>query len=182
MSNGKPDAVPLRPFAAEITAKYVGYSCQEVTHDRFKAFEAVIKCCADFDWDAAVPNMVYNWTGLTQAIGLRYYAVPGIDIPPDVTFQYREPSEQEAFMKREEYDELIEDPTRFLYEWGICLTFQKLYVADSRSRRNNQFEAKLLRPFGQRSDLLLAIPGFIVFGPFVNVLLSVFDEPVEQAS
>ena len=51
-----------------------------MTHDYRKAFEAVIRCCRDFDWDAAVPNMVYVWTGLTQAIGLRYYGVPGIDV------------------------------------------------------------------------------------------------------
>jgi Uroporphyrinogen decarboxylase (URO-D) len=60
--------------------------------------------------------MVYVWTGLTQAIGLRYYGVPGIDVGPDVGFQYREPCEDAAFLKREEYDELIENPTRFLYE------------------------------------------------------------------
>src|SRR6516225_438617 len=95
--NGMPDRVPLRPFAAEITARHAGFSCQEVTHDYHKAFEAVIRCCADFDWDAAVPNMVYVWTGLTQAIGLRYYGVPGIDVGPDVAFQYREPTEENAF-------------------------------------------------------------------------------------
>ena len=116
MRNGVPDRVPLRPFAAEFTARYAGYTCQEVTHDYNKAFEAVIKCCNDFDWDAVVPNMVYVWTGLTQAIGLRYYGIPGIDVGPDVAFQYRQPAEQAAFMKREEYDELIADPVRFLYE------------------------------------------------------------------
>ncbi|MEO8658876.1 MAG: uroporphyrinogen decarboxylase family protein [Bryobacteraceae bacterium] len=116
MRNGMPDRVPLRPFAAEITAKYAGYTCQEVTHDYSKAFEAVIRCCHDFEWDAVVPNMVYVWTGLTEAIGLRYYGVPGIHVGPDTCFQYREPSESDAFMKREEYDELIADPTRFLYE------------------------------------------------------------------
>jgi uroporphyrinogen-III decarboxylase len=116
MRNGIPDRVPLRPLAAEITARYAGFTCQEVTHDYRKAFEAVIRCCRDFEWDAAVSNMVYVWTGLTQAIGLRYYGVPGVDIGPDVAFQYREPCEQGAFMKREEYDELIENPTRFLYE------------------------------------------------------------------
>ncbi len=116
MRNAMPDRVPLRPFAAEITARYAGYTCQEVTHDYRKAFEAVIRCCKDLDWDAAPSNMVYVWTSLTQAIGLRYYGVPGIDIGPDVGFQYREPSEDQAFMKSEEYDELIEDPVRFLYE------------------------------------------------------------------
>ncbi|MCL4401762.1 MAG: hypothetical protein M1436_03730 [Acidobacteria bacterium] len=116
MRNGMPDRVPLRPLAAEITARYAGFTCQEITHDYNKAFEAVIRCCTDFDWDAVVPNMVWVWTGLTQAIGLRYYGVPGIDVGPDVGFQYREPSERDAFMRREEYDELIADPVRFLYE------------------------------------------------------------------
>jgi hypothetical protein len=116
MRNGKPDRVPIRPFVAEFTAKYAGYTGQDVAHDYRKAFEAVIKCAADFDWDALVPNMVFVWTGMTQAQGLRYFTIPGIDTEPDNGFQYREPPEANAFMRREEYDELIADPTRFLYE------------------------------------------------------------------
>jgi len=115
MRKGKPDKVPIRPFVAEFCAKYAGYTCQEVTHDYEIAFAAVRKCAADFDWDAVVGNMVYVWTGLTAAIGLRYYATPGIEIPVDTGFQYREPPEEEAFMKPDEYDQLIEDPTGFLY-------------------------------------------------------------------
>ncbi len=114
--NLKPDRVPLRPFAAEFTATHCGMTCQEVSHDYNKAFDAVVQCCNDYDWDAVVPNMVYVWTGLAQAASLRYYAIPGIDIPADVAFQYREPAEDNAWMKREEYDQLIEDPVRFLYE------------------------------------------------------------------
>ena len=38
--------------------------------------------------------MVYVWTGLTQALGLTYYGIPGIDVPPNVGFQYREPDEE----------------------------------------------------------------------------------------
>jgi len=138
MRNGMPDRVPLRPFAAEFTARYAGFTCQEVTHDYRKAFEAVIRCCRDFDWDAAVPNMVYVWTGLTQAIGLRYYGVPGIDIGSDEGFQYREPSRQDAFMKREEYDELIADPTRYLYEtWLPRVTDEVSAKGQPASYRNN---------------------------------------------
>jgi len=59
-------------------------------------------------------------------------------------------------------------------------THQKPCIAGSRSLRNYQLKAKLWRPFGQRADLLLAIPSFVVFSPFIHVLLSVFDEPVEQ--
>src|SRR5450759_4536452 len=115
MRNGKPDMVPIRPFVAEFTASYAGYTCQEVTHDDQKAFIAARKCACEFEWDAVVANMVYVWTGLTQALGLRYYAVPGVDIGPDVGFQYIEPGEENAFMKADEYDQLIDDPTAFLY-------------------------------------------------------------------
>jgi len=115
MRNEKPDMVPLRPFVAEFTAKYAGYTIQEVTHDYEKAFAAARKCAADFDWDAIVPNMVYVWTGLVKAISLRYYACPGIELPPDTTFQYLEPPEDGAWMRPDEYDELIRDPTGYLY-------------------------------------------------------------------
>jgi uroporphyrinogen-III decarboxylase len=135
MRNGAPDRVPIRPLAAEVTARHAGYSCQEVTHDYRKAFEAVIRCCKDYDWDAVVPNMVYVWTGLTESIGLRYYGVPGIHVEPDVAFQYREPAEQEAFMKREEYDELIADPVRFLYETWLPRVCRE--VVGKGSYRNN---------------------------------------------
>ncbi|RME91673.1 MAG: hypothetical protein D6766_11505 [Verrucomicrobia bacterium] len=116
MRNEKPDRVPVRPFVAEFTARHAGFTCQEVVHDYRKAFEAALICARDYGWDAIVPNMVYVWTGLTTAMGLRYYGVPGIGIPPNVGFNYIEPPEEEAFMRADEYDALIDDPTGFLYE------------------------------------------------------------------
>ncbi len=115
MRNEKPDRVPIRPFVAEFTAKYAGLTCQDVAHDYAKAFEAAIKTARDFQWDAIVPNMVYVWTGLAQAVGLRYYGIPGINIPATTGFNYIEPPEDRAFMKEDEYDALIADPTGFLY-------------------------------------------------------------------
>lgn len=138
LRNEKPDKVPIRPFAAEFTAKYAGYTCQQVTHDYEKAFAAVRRCATDFDWDAVVSNMVYVWTGLTQAIGLRYYAIPGIDIPADTGFQYREPPQHEAFMKPEEYDALIDDPTGFLLEvWLPRVSTAVSAVGQPTTRENN---------------------------------------------
>ena len=116
LRHGKPDKIPIRPFVAEFTAKHAGFTCQEVTHDYNLAFAAARRCAADFDWDAVVGNMVYVWTGLTQALGLKYYAIPGVDVPADTGFQYREPGEDDAYMKADEYDRLIDDSTAFLYE------------------------------------------------------------------
>lgn len=115
LRKGKPDCVPIRPFVAEFTAKYAGMTCQEVSYDYRRAFEAALKCAADFDWDAVAASMVYVWTGLTHAVGLKYYGVPGIDIPADTGFQYREPPEDNAFMRADEYEQLIADPTGFLF-------------------------------------------------------------------
>jgi len=56
MRNEKPDMIPIRPFVAEFTAKYAGYTCQDVAHDYNMAFEAAVKCAKDFDWDAVVPT------------------------------------------------------------------------------------------------------------------------------
>ena len=108
MRNEMPDRVPIRPFVAEFTGVYAGYNCQQLAHDYENAFAAARKCAADFDWDAVVANMVATWTGMTQAMGLRYYMIPGIDVPENVGHQYREPPEEEAWMKADEYDALID--------------------------------------------------------------------------
>ena len=114
MRNEKPDRVPVRPFAAEVTAAYAGFTCQQVVHDYRYAFEATLKCCRDFDWDATMPNMVACWTGMTKTISTTYFAVPGIEIPADTGFQYIEPPEGEALMREDEYGEFIKEPIDFI--------------------------------------------------------------------
>lgn len=115
MGNRKPDRIPIRPFVAEFASKCAGYTCQQATHDYPLALAAARHCATEFDWDATVGNMIYVWTGLTEAIGLHYYAAPGIHIPADVGFQYREPPENKSNMLADEYDALIADPTGFLF-------------------------------------------------------------------
>ncbi len=138
MRNEKPDQIPIRPFVAEFVAKYCGFTAQEVAHDFDKAFVAARRCAADFDWDAVVGNMVYVWTGLTKAISLKYYAVPGIEIPPDTGFQYVEPPEDNAHMQPDEYDQLIEDPTGFLYNvWLPRVADDVSPMGQPTSMRNN---------------------------------------------
>lgn len=138
MKNERPDRIPIRPFVAEFTAKYAGFSCQEVTHDFNKALEAARKCAADFDWDAVVGNMVYVWTGLTKAVGLKYYAAPGIEIPPDTAFQYLEPPEDNAHMRADEYDLLSADPTGYLFNvWLPRVSADVSPMGQATSFRNN---------------------------------------------
>ena len=162
MRNEMPDCVPIRPFVAEFTGNYAGYTCQELAHDYRKAFEAAARCAADFDWDAVVPNMVYVWTGLVQALGLKYYAIPGIDIPPTTGFQYREPPQNKAFMEADEYDALIEDPTGFLY--NVWLPRVSEYV--SPIGESSTFENNLALVKGS----MAVMDYFGAFGPHIGRL------------
>jgi hypothetical protein len=181
MRNGKPDKIPIRPFVAEFTAKYAGFTCQEVTHDYEKAFIAARRCAADFDWDAVVGNMVYVWTGLTEAIGLKYYAVPGMEISSQTGFQFREPPEEQAFMKPDEYDELIKDPTGFLF--NIWLPRVSKYVSakgEPTSYHNNLSFLKggmamlsYFNSFGRQNELLRKESGT------VSAISGIFKAPLD---
>ncbi len=181
MNNEMPDKIPIRPFVAEFTAKYAGYTCQEVTHDYRKAFTAVRKCAAEFDWDALVANMVYVWTGLTEAIGLKYYGVPGKDIPAQTGFQYIEPDEENAFMKSDEYDRLIDDPTAFLYQvWLPRVSSEIKSMDETTSYRNNLALVKggmamldYFNAFGPQIDRLKAESGT------VSAIAGIFKAPLD---
>jgi len=181
MRNEKPDRIPIRPFVAEFVAKYAGYTCQEVTHDFEKAFVAARKCAADFDWDAVVGNMVYVWTGLTQAIGLKYYGVPGIDVSANTGFQYREPPEDKAFMHPDEYDQLIEDPTGFLFNvWLPRVSADVSAREEPTSYRNNLSFLKggmamltYFNSFGKQNELLRTESGTV--SAISGILKAPFD-------
>jgi len=164
LRNEKPDMIPLRPFVAEFVAKYAGYTCQDVAHDYTRAFEAAVKTAKDFQWDAVVANMVYVWTGLAQAAGLRYYGIPGIGIPHTVGFNYIEPSEEQAFMKADEYDALIDDPTGFLYQtWLPRVSTEISRMGEGSTYRNNLALVK---------SAMAMLQYFYAFGPQVGRLRS----------
>jgi hypothetical protein len=136
----KPDKVPFRPFAAELAGKVAGYNAQKVTHDMDYACDAVIEMCKKVPGiDAAVVNMVYVNTGVTDSYGLTYYKAPGIELEPDESFQYHEPqTEDEAFMKADEYARFIEDPNEFVMNVWIERT-SKYFVppGETNTWKNN---------------------------------------------
>jgi len=181
MRNEKPDMIPIRPFVAEFTAKYAGYTAQEVTQDYQKAFAAARRCAADFDWDAVVGNMVYGWSGLTQAIGLKYYSVPGVDLPTDTGFQYLEPPEENAWMHPREYDQLIEDPTGYLFNvWLPRVSEDVSPIGEPASFRNNLSFLKggmamlqYFNGFGAQAELLRKESGTV--SAISGILKAPFD-------
>ena len=138
MRNEKPDCVPIRPFLAEFCGKLSGYDAMQQSHDFRLAFQAVCDTARALDCDALVSNMVYVWTGLTQGLGLKYYSVPGIDGPADRGFQYVEPPEDQAWMRPEEYDHLIEDPTGYLFQVWLPRVSGEVVAPGARATFRNQ--------------------------------------------
>jgi len=109
-----------------------------------------------------VPNMVYVWTGLAQAAGLRYYGIPGLGIPHDVGFNYIEPPEDAAWMHADEYDALIDDPTGFLYNvWLPRVSTEVSKIGEPATYRNNVALVK---------SAMAMLSYFYAFGPQIQRL------------
>ena len=113
--NEKPDRIPLRIFAEEFSAKYCGYTNYEVAVNHELQFDINREFAKKTGIDAIQTNSVVNWFGMQKALGWEGITFPGFGIPVDSVNQWAEPSSEDgAFLKASEYDELIDDPTAFL--------------------------------------------------------------------
>jgi hypothetical protein len=113
--NGKPDRVPLRVFAEEFAAKYCGYTNYEVACNHELQFDVNRRFAVETGIDSIQTNSIVNWFGMQKALGWKGITFPGIGLPVNAVNQWSEPvTEEEAFLKADEYDQFIDDPTAFL--------------------------------------------------------------------
>lgn len=113
--NEKPDRIPLRIFSEEFSAKYCGYTNYEVAVNHELQFDINREFAVKTGVDAIQTNSVVNWFGMQKALSWEGITFPGFGIPVDSVNQWAEPSSEEgAFLKTSEYDEIIDDPTAFL--------------------------------------------------------------------
>lgn len=106
----KPDKVPIRLQLSEFTAKYAGYSYQEIYYEKDKNIDSVNKLLEGFDLDTITGAPSLWWASLHDATGARYLKYPGRELDPDTQFQYHE----EEYMHAEDYDLFIENPTEWI--------------------------------------------------------------------
>lgn len=113
--NAKPDRVPIRLLAEEFAAKYCGYSNFQAACDHRLQFKVNRVFAEKEGCDAIQTNSIVNWMGMMKAIGWKGIQFPGIGLPVDTCNQWLEPTtEEDAFLKRDEYRELSADPTAFI--------------------------------------------------------------------
>ncbi len=104
-----PDRVPVVPMVGFLPAFYSGMTPQEVIYDYEKLSKAWKKYVLDFQPDAhggaatAIPGKMYD------ILDYKLYAWPGHGVPSTSSYQ----AVEGEYMKADEYDALIEDPSNY---------------------------------------------------------------------
>ncbi len=107
-----PDRVPVWfQDASFFPAKYAGITFREAMYDSDKCFAAYKKTFIDFEPDMFFnPGHALHTPGpALEAVDCKQVILPGNGIPVNHSFQFVEAE----YMKAEEYDEFIADPTGF---------------------------------------------------------------------
>ncbi len=106
-----PDRVPFLPSFSFFPAKYAGISFEQAMYDYDKLAEVYKKAIIDFQ-----PDMYTNPYGLIsvgptlELLDYKQLKWPGHGVDPNITFQFIEGE----YMKAEEYDAFLFDPSDFM--------------------------------------------------------------------
>lgn len=106
-----PDRVPFVPIMHYFPAKYTGLSGKEAFYDFNKWFEANRKTVLDFEPDLYLPpaQSVYPGSSL-EILDCKQIQWPTHGVDPHSTYQFVEGE----YMKADEYDSFLSDPTDYL--------------------------------------------------------------------
>ncbi|WP_422448852.1 uroporphyrinogen decarboxylase family protein [Thermoanaerobacterium sp. DL9XJH110] len=130
----EPDRVPLRGVGGDIIPAYAGITQHEFCYDYDKAIKAIEKFLKDFpfDWPSAsipgldgrafsiafaesehiAPSTTFVTGPMHDVLGDKYYRYPGRETNENATPQFV----GGTYMEPDEYDQLIEDPVKFVAE------------------------------------------------------------------
>ncbi|MDP6259433.1 MAG: uroporphyrinogen decarboxylase family protein [Rhodospirillales bacterium] len=107
----EPDRVPSMLHSTFWAATQAGMTCEQAMHDYKGLSDAMRKAILDLQPDAYVPcHLMLSLAPTMEILDYKQLEWPGHgDLSPDVTFQYID----REYMKADEYDDFITDPTGF---------------------------------------------------------------------
>jgi uroporphyrinogen-III decarboxylase len=117
----KPDRIPIRLNFGYMLARLGGITYQELDANPEKAQELLEKWSLYFEPDQASGLSLFI-SASSVMLGDRQTKWPGYGLPPDKPFQYIEGE----YMKAEDYDEFLDDPTNFTLRIMLPRTYEKL--------------------------------------------------------
>ena len=105
-----PDRVPIIPRFNFFPAVYMGMTAEDLMYDPDKIGESYLKILQDFE-----PDMIENPYGklmgpVLDALDCKQARWPGRNLPANLPFQFID----QEYMKAEEYDEFLYDPSDFI--------------------------------------------------------------------
>jgi uroporphyrinogen-III decarboxylase len=150
MNLKQPDRVPVFPMFGFFGAYYSGYTPYDVMYDYEKLDQAFTKYILDLQPDAhasvtnAPPGRAHD------ILDYKLYAWPGHGVPKEASYQAKEGE----YMKENEYDALINDPTNYFLTGWLPRIMGKLDGL------------KMLTPFTNMTEMYGGFTGaaFVPFG------------------
>lgn len=150
MNLKKPDRVPIFPMFGFFAAYYSGYTPYDVMYDYDKLMSSFVKYIVDFQPDAHASVMNSPPGKSHDILDYKLYAWPGHGVPKEASYQAKEGE----YMKENEYDALIADPTNFfLSGWlprvmGALDGLKMLTPLTNMTEMYGGFTGAALVPFG----------------------------------
>jgi len=106
----QPDRMPVMLYATFWLARYGGITCRQLMYDYEKCAELSERAILEFEPDAYTPMLFASACGQAlETIGFKQLQWPGHGVGDNQPYQYLD----REYMKAEEYDEFIFDPTGF---------------------------------------------------------------------
>ena len=141
-----PDRVPVVLSLGYFPAKYAGITCEDAFYNPTKWKEASIKTVVDFHPDAYI-GLGPDCGPALEALDFKQMAWPGHGTSPNHTHQFVEGE----YMKDDEYDAFLNDPTGFIMRTYLPRTCGSLEAL----QRLPDLTILLFSP-----TMLLGMPGF----------------------
>lgn len=143
-----PDRVPVFPIIGFFPAYYTGITPEEAMYDYDKLSAAWEKYVLDFEPDAHLGIGIPTPGKVHEILDYKLYAWPGHGSAPNLSYQCLE----QEYVKEDEYDALIQDPSYFFNSTYLPRIFGALAPLKMLSNLTGILEivfvAPLLIPFG----------------------------------
>lgn len=164
----KPDRVPVFPMMGFFPAYYAGFTPYDVMYDYDKLMSSHVKYVLDMEPDAHGSVTISPPGKLHDIVDYKLYAWPGHGVAKEHSYQCLEGE----YMKANEYDALIEDPTNFFLTAFLPRTMGALDGL------------KMLTPFTNMTEMYGGFTGaaFVPFGlPPVQAALKAMIDAGNEA-
>jgi len=105
----KPERIPIIPWVGVYPAQYNGVTVEKLMYDYEVLGDTFRKFNADFLPDSLVSCSMIGPGKVYELLNIQHYHWAGHGTPPNTSYQYVE----EEYMRADEYDTLINDPSHF---------------------------------------------------------------------